>query len=296
MSIIAETLERKNHFKIKVRAQKTLDSPITLFGKGLFTGEEVEIVISPARASSGIFFQRVDLEDMPTISATTDNLFATPRCTILGNQTCKIICVEHLLSAIAACGLDNVLIQVRGEEIPIFDGSSLPFVEAIDKAGILEQEEKIEEYHLLSPLYLTQNDMQIVALPSESLQYSYTLSYPHHPILSAQFYHFEYTKDGYKANIAPGRTFSPLEEVKVLVEKGLLKSDSLDHGVILDGAKVMNPRGLRFDNEMVRHKILDMMGDLSLTGFPIVAHFIGIKSGHSLNTAFAKILRQKVED
>ncbi|MCH9811371.1 UDP-3-O-acyl-N-acetylglucosamine deacetylase [bacterium] len=290
-----ETLVEKKWFKTIEQKQKTLAKSVTFSGNGLFTGAQVEVTITPAKAGSGVSFQRIDIDGAPIISATTDNLFATPRCTILGNDLFQIVCVEHLLSALSGCGIDNALISLNGGEIPIFDGSALPFVEFFEGAGVVEQEETFLEYHLQEPLFLCDRDMQIIALPSKSLKYSYTLSYPGHPLLGGQFAQFDPTIDSYKESIAPARTFSPKQEVETLIAQGLLKSASLDHGVILDGAKVMNPEGLRFDNEMARHKVLDTIGDLALTGKKVVASFIGIKSGHALNTAFAKLLREKME-
>ena len=290
-----QTEREKKGYSTVSRPQTTLDGTITFSGKGLFTGAEVEVTISPAPPSSGIVFERTDLEGALSIAATTDHLFATPRCTILGNPSFQIVCVEHLLSALFGCKVDNACISLNGGEIPIFDGSSLPFVELIERVGAKEQDQTCLDYYLEEPLFLSDRDMHIIALPSKTLEYSYTLSYPGHPILGAQFAQLVFDKEAYVKNIAPARTFSPKEEVEALIAKGLLKSVSLDHGVILDGAKVMNKEGLRFENEMARHKLLDTIGDLSLTGARVVAHFVGIKNGHALNTAFAKLLREKLE-
>jgi UDP-3-O-[3-hydroxymyristoyl] N-acetylglucosamine deacetylase len=294
LPVYRETREKNTAFTKVTRSQRTIEQSVSVKGVGLFSGKEIEITFSPAEAAAGICFQRTDLEGKPFISATTDSLKGTPRCTILGNDVFQIICVEHVLSAISSCGIDNMVIAVDGGEIPIIDGSALRFVEMLEIAGVKDQEESLQEFCLEEPLYLSDKDMQLIALPSEKCKYSYTLSYSGAPLLDAQFYCFDPTKDSYKDDVAPARTFSPLAEVEMLIEKKILKSDSLDHGVVIDGDKILNPDGLRFSNEMARHKILDMIGDLSLVGKSVRAHFIAIKSGHCLNTLLAKKLRHMI--
>ena len=294
MPVFQETKENKIAFLKAQRNPRTITRSISETGVGLFTAENVAVTFHPAPTQTGICFKRVDLDGVNTLSATTDNLKATPRCTILGNESFQIVCVEHVLSAIASAGIDNMIIEISGGEVPIFDGSALKFIEMLDAAGITEQEGAVEEFFLQEPIYLCDRDMQIVALPSDQIKYSYTLAYPGLSLLDAQFYCFNTGISAYKDEIASARTFSPLSEVKVLIEKKILKSDSLDHGLVIDGDKVLNPLGLRFSNEMARHKVLDMIGDLALTGSRVVAHFIAIKSGHNLNTQLAAKLRTMI--
>lgn len=294
MPVYTETREKNTAFAKLTRSQRTIKKSVSAKGIGIFSGGEIQMSFLPAESGSGIRFQRIDLEGQPFLSATTDNLQATPRCTILGNDLFQIICVEHVLSAIASCGVDNIIITLDGTEVPIIDGSALKFMQLLNEAGIEDQGELAQEFCLQEPLYLSDKDMQLIALPSETTKYSYTLAYPGASLLDAQFHCFDTEKESYEQAIAPARTFSPLAEVKVLIEKKILKSDCLDHGVIIDGDRILNPDGLRFSNEMARHKILDMIGDLTLVGAPVRAHFIAIKSGHYLNTLLAEKLRHMI--
>ncbi|MCH9618437.1 MAG: UDP-3-O-acyl-N-acetylglucosamine deacetylase [Chlamydiia bacterium] len=294
MSVYRETREKNTAFTKVTRFQRTIRQSVSVSGVGVFSGKKIEMTFVPADPGTGICFQRTDLDDRPFLAATTDNLKATPRCTILGNDVFQIVCVEHVLSAIASSGIDNILIQVDGGEVPIIDGSALKFMEMLHKAYLQEQQESLQEYRLEKPIYLSDKDTLLIALPSYTRKYSYTLSYPRAPLLDAQFYCFDPLKDSYKENIAPARTFALLEEVKVLIEKKIINSECLDHGVIIDGDKILNPDGLRFSNEMARHKILDMIGDFALAGAPICAHFIAVKSGHYLNTQLAEKLRHMI--
>lgn len=274
------------------RSQVTLAKEFFFEGVGLFTGTSTSLRIYPAPAGHGIVFKRVDLEGAPEIPALIEFVDDTPRCTILRHGNAQVQTVEHLLSALKAFDIDNALIEINGPEIPAGDGSALPFVGKILEAGIRIQKEAIQVKSLARPVYWTKGDIHIVAVPCEEYKVSYTLSYPGHPLLDAQFYSGVMTEEEYKKEIAPCRTFSLYEEITPLLEKGLIKGGSLDNGVVIKGRQVMNPEGLRFPNEMVRHKVLDLIGDLSLIGFPFTAHVIAIRSGHFANGQFARELRQ----
>jgi UDP-3-O-[3-hydroxymyristoyl] N-acetylglucosamine deacetylase len=261
---------------------------------GLFTGQSVSLKLCPAEVSSGIIFQRVDLPQRPLLPAKAENVQATPRCTILGKDGVSVQTVEHLLAALYACGIDNVLIEISGAEVPIFDGSSSSFIEAIEEVGLEAQTSTKPIIALSSPLYWSQGDVHIVALPCQEYRISYTLHYPHAKILRSQFYSISVSQETFKSEIASCRTFSLYEEVVPLIEKGLIKG-SLENGVIIKDDQVLNPEGLRFPDEMARHKILDMIGDLSLIGIPFTAHIIAIRSGHASNNAFAKQLFNHIQ-
>ncbi len=275
--------------------QRTLKVSIHLSGHALFTGTHVHLKIHPATAGSGIVFQRTDLPNRPRLSAKLEHVQATPRCTILGHEGVIIQTVEHLLSALLACGIDNALIEIDGAELPIFDGSALVFVEQIEAAGVLEQEELKAVYRLRAPVSWSQGDVHLVALPSDEYRITYTLSYPHSSVVGTQYYSVQVNEDRFKKEIAPCRTFCIYEEVAPLVEKGLIKGGGLENAVIIKDNRVANPGGLRFPDEMVRHKILDVIGDLSLMGFSFLAHIIAVRSGHSSNVAFAKQVLTKME-
>lgn len=288
-----KTLETEKYTTFS-RPQRTLGKSITISGVGLFSGQPVKMRFIPAAEGTGLVFRRVDLPDKPMFPATIDHVIGTPRCTILGVGNVIVQSVEHVLSSLKAFDIDNLIIEVEGPEMPICDGSSAPFVQMIEKADIVDQGEKVECLHLTTPQYWSEGNVHIVALPSEELRFSYTLSYPNHPLLHAQFYTFVMDEQTYVDEIAPSRTFSLYEEIVPLLETKVIKGGSLDNGVIVKGAEILNPEGLRYPDEMVRHKILDLIGDISLIGFPVIAHFIAIRSGHYSNTELAKKIRTEL--
>jgi len=176
--------------------------------------------------------------------------------------------------------------------VPIFDGSSLRFVEMIEEAGYCEQGAEKQMMRLKTPIYWSQGEIHLIALPSEEYRISYTLHYPHSKTIGTQFYSFALDAEGFKKEIASSRTFSIYEEIAPMIEKGLVKGGSLDNAVIIKGDEVVNPGGLRYSDEMARHKVLDLIGDLSLVP-PFLAHVIAVRSGHGSNNAFAeKLLNQ----
>jgi UDP-3-O-[3-hydroxymyristoyl] N-acetylglucosamine deacetylase len=201
------------------------------------------------------------------------------------------------MAALFALGIDNLIIELSGPEVPICDGSSLFFVEQIQKVGLLEQEGEKEIYTLDSPVYFSSGDMHLVALPSNDFRISYTLDYPQSPYLRSQYFSSEITPDLFCKEIAPCRTFTLYEDVLPLIQKGILKNADLGAGVVIDGEKVMNPEGVRFRDEMVRHKVLDLIGDIALLGKSLHVHLMGIKTGHAVNHEMARqlcnILRKK---
>lgn len=273
-----------------LRDQQTLAAETEISGIGLFSGLKIKMRFVPAPVGTGILFKRIDLKHEPSFSATFENLAGTPRCTNLGDGKRIIQSVEHVLSALNAYNIDNLIIELDGPEIPAIDGSSTPFVKIIEDAGLLVQGQKVQVQTLESPIFWSNGDIYLIALPHNELKISYTLSYKGHPLLDSQYFSTVITPETYKQEIANSRTFSLYEEIVPLLDQGIIKGGSLDSGVIIKGDKIMNPGGLRFDNEMVRHKVLDLIGDLSLVGFPFVAHIIAIRSGHYSNTEFAKQL------
>lgn len=278
-----------------LKKQRTINHTVSLKGIAVFTGEKVSLRISPSEIDSGIVFQRTDLPHQPRLSAKLENVQGTPRCTILGKDGVSVHTVEHILAALQAYGIDNLLIEIDGPEVPIFDGSSLAFVEAIEKAGLCEQEGWKNRFQLSAPLFWSQGDIHLIALPSNEYRISYTLHYPQSKILRSQFYSVPVNEETFKKEIAPCRTFSLYEEIVPLIEKGIIKGGSLENGVIIKGDEIVNAEGVRFQDEMVRHKILDMIGDLSLIEHAFTAHIIAIRSGHTSNNAFAKELLNHIK-
>jgi len=280
---------------IRVKQSFTVANEVYRKGIGLFSGVDSEIRFCPAPEGHGIVFQRVDLPGKPLLPAQLKYVQGTPRCTILGDKEVSVQTVEHLLAALAAFGVDHLLIQISGPEIPVFDGSSVTFVEMLEEAGLKSVNETTPIYTVSKPLYWSQGDVHVVALPSDEYRISYTLHYPQSELLKSQFFSVQVNAETFKRDIAPCRTFSLYEEIIPFIEKGFLKGGSLENAVIIKDNKVMNPEGLRFSDEMVRHKVLDMIGDLSLVGFSFTAHFIAIRSGHFANNAFAKELLNHIK-
>lgn len=275
--------------------QNTLRHKIEISGIGIFTGEQTSVKIHPASANFGIVFCRSDLSGSPRIPAQLEFVEPSPRCTKLRFEDACIFMVEHLLSALYSCGVDNAFIEVCGSEIPALDGSSKGFVDAIEKAGLQELDALRNFISIQQPIYWSKGDVHLVALPSEEFQLSYTLHYPQSPLIKSQYYSFCVGSESYKTDIAPCRTFSLYDEILPFIQKGIIKGGGLENALIVQGDKVLNPEGARFENEMVRHKILDLIGDLSLIGARIKAHVIAICSGHSSNVAFAKVLSDSLQ-
>lgn len=278
------------------RYQQTIAAEAEIIGIGLFSGLKIKMRFVPAKEGTGIVFKRVDLKNEPVFKASHENLAGTPRCTNLGDGKAIVQSVEHVLSALNAYNIDNLVIELDGPEIPAVDGSATPFVQMIETAGVLTQSKKTPVYTLEHAVHWSKGDIYIVALPSETLKISYTLSYPGHQLLDSQYYSSEISPEIYKEQLSSCRTFSLYQEIVPLLDQGIIKGGSLDSGVIIKEDHVMNAGGLRFPNEMVRHKVLDLIGDLSLVGFPFAAHIIAIRSGHYSNTEFAKYLAKKLKE
>lgn len=272
------------------RLQQTLKRPIDYAGIGLHTGAEVTMRFVPASEGTGIVFKRTDLPGQPIIPATIEYVCSNARNTTLGIGDVRINTVEHVLAATRAYNVDNLIIEINGIEPPVGNGSSDVFVEMIEEAGIVGQKGKLPIVKLSQPVYWSEGDIHIVALPSESYRISYTLNYPETRLIRSQYYSFELTSETFKREISPCRTFSLYEEVSILMDRGLIKGASLDNAVVIKDDTILSKGGLFFPDEMVRHKILDVIGDLSLLGFDFQAHIISIRSGHASNVAFARKL------
>ncbi len=272
--------------------QKTLKREAKASGIGLFTGEKVSLCLRPAEPNTGIVFQRVDLPGKPVIPARLNYVRETPRCTRLATEKGGIMMVEHLLSALSAYGVDNAKIEVEGPEIPAGDGSAKIFVDLLEVVGLQSQLQPRKVIRVSQPLYWSEGDIHLIALPAPEFRLSYTMHYPNSPLLKSQYYSFSLRPDRYREEIAVCRTFSLYEEILPFIEKGTIKGGGLENALVIRGDQILNPEGARFPDEMVRHKILDLIGDLSLIGVPLLAHIIAVRSGHSSNVAFAKILSQ----
>ncbi len=265
--------------------QKTIQQPIAISGVGLFTGEKVSLKLLPATPNTGVVFRK-DGQDM---SACLSEIRPAPRCTKLGS----IYMVEHLLSALSAYSVDNVIVEVEGSEIVAGDGSSRMFIEMLESAGLVEQGVPRQVLKIQEPIFWSEKDIHLVALPADEFRISYTMHYPKSKFLGSQFFSAAITAEFYKQEIAPCRTFSLYEEILPYIEKGFIKGGGLDNALVIKGEEIMNPEGARFRDEPVRHKVLDLIGDLALIGKPIIGHIISICSGHSSNASFAKAILER---
>lgn len=271
------------------RKQNTIAQEIAYSGIGLHTGEQVSIKLCPAGENSGIFFQRMDLPGKPVIPAHLDYVCDTSdRSTVLGLDKLRIHTVEHLLAALYATEIDNLRIEITSIEPPVGNGSSDVFMDLIEKAGVSRQSAFARSLAVDRPVYYSENEIHIVALPYPGYKISYTLNYPDCPQLKSQYRSFDITKEVFKNEIAPCRTFCRYDEISLLMDRGLIKGGSLDNAVVIKDNAIFSKEGLFFPDEPVRHKILDMVGDIALTGFQIQAHIIAIRSGHAANYNFAK--------
>lgn len=276
------------------RKQRTLKKEAHFSGIGVHTGEVVNMRFCPAKEGTGIVFKRVDLASQPVIPATIEYVCDTLRCTSIGIGKAKIHTIEHVMAALAAYQIDNLSIELNNIEPPVGNGSSDIFVEMIENAGIAEQEAPLPIVKLEQPIYWSEGDIHIAAIPFDGFKISYTLNYPDSALLKAQFHSLVVSQESFKKEIAPCRTFSRYEEISVLLDKGLIKGGSLDNSVVIQDDVAFSKNGLFYPDEMVRHKILDMIGDLSLVGIKFHGHIMSIRSGHSSNFSFAKKIYQYV--
>ncbi len=269
--------------------QHTLAKAASLSGTSLHTGAKVSLKMQPAPADSGIKFKRKDLQDEPTIDATIANVKTVERATTIGEGSMRVHTVEHVLSALSALGVDNAVIEMDANEPPIGDGSALQYVEAIRKAGVVPLEAPKLFFHVREPISLeTKNGSLLVILPDEEFRISCTQAGPEGRF--TQFLSTPITPAIYEREIAPARTFVYYEDVQPLMEKNLIKGGSLENAIVVRGESVLSKEPLRFPDEFVRHKILDIIGDLALFGRAIRGHVVAVKPGHGINTDLARAL------
>lgn len=276
------------NLKISTRKQQTLKKEVSFSGIGIHTGSQVHMKFCPAKEGMGICFKRVDLPTQPIIPATLEYVCDTLRNTTLGLKDVRIHTVEHVLAALRAFNIDNLIIEISDIEPPVGNGSSDVFVEMIKEAEIVEQNQSLPIVKIQEPVYWSEKDIHLVAIPFDGYKISYTLNYPDSKVLKSQYFSTEINSETFSKELAPCRTFSLYEEVSYLIDKGLIKGGSLDNAVVIKEDAVLSKGGLYFSDEMVRHKVLDMVGDFSLIGYDFHAHVIAIKSGHAANFNFAK--------
>ena len=269
--------------------QKTLASTVTLEGVGLHTGRQCKVTIEPAPENSGVTFKTKNPSGQEkTVSALWQNVHNTVLCTELrGTNGQKVRTVEHLLSAIRACNLDNIIISCSDNEIPILDGSALPFVHAIRQAGVRVQRAPRRLIKIRKPVRISFEDKWVEYLPHNGCRYDMEIDFKN-PAIGNQVMTFELSYERFVKEIAPARTFGELEQASGLHAAGLALGSNLSNTLVFDKDIVVSHEGKRFDDECVRHKILDAIGDLHLIGGPILGHFRGYKSGHKMHARLLK--------
>jgi len=265
-------------------AQRTLKRSISCAGIGLHSGKKVNLSLKPAAADTGIRFRRTDLGGLE-IPARATHVGAVAYATQLKSGDATVETVEHLLAALASARIDNAIIELNTREVPIMDGSSAPFVYLLQEAGVKVLAQPRQYLKIMRAVTLSKGDKQISLYPADQFKVTYTIGFDH-PLLRHQSRAITVTEHSFAEEIAPARTFTFLKEVEMLRQNGLALGGSLDNAIVIGDTGVLNS-SLRFEDEFVRHKILDLIGDLSLVGYPVVAHAVVHRGGHALHTAMA---------
>jgi UDP-3-O-[3-hydroxymyristoyl] N-acetylglucosamine deacetylase/3-hydroxyacyl-[acyl-carrier-protein] dehydratase len=268
--------------------QRTVKRESTYSGIGLHTGNITSVTFKPAPPNSGIKFVRSDLPGKPGVEANIKNVISVARGTTLGNGSFQIQTVEHIMATLCGLGIDNLIVEVNADEPPVADGSGLPFVETLEKAGWEEQNVEKDYFEITEPVEFSDGDVHLVVLPSDEFKVSTTIDYKHH-ILKSQYGSFTITKEIFEKEIAPARTYCFEHEIESLKRRGLARGGSLENAVVI-GQNGIHNKDLRFPDEFVRHKILDLIGDVYLIGKPLKAHIIAIRCGHAANIALTRKL------
>ena len=265
--------------------QRTLRRQISCAGIGLHSGNKVTLTLKPAAADTGIRFRRTDVG--VEIPATVQYVTSLQYATVLGRDGATVETVEHLLAALVSSGIDNVVVELTHNEVPIMDGSAAPFLYLVQEAGVKRLSAARKHLKILRPVQITDGDKRIAVYPSDHFKVSYTISFDH-PLLRHQSRTERITEQSFADSIAAARTFGFLKEVEWMRQNGLALGGSLENAIVIGDAGVLN--ALRFEDEFVRHKILDAIGDLALIGYPIIGHVVAHRAGHALHTALVSQL------
>lgn len=270
--------------------QRTIRQERSIKGKSLHTGEEVTLTLKPADANAGYVFRRVDLYGKPEIRPFASNVTELVRSTTISNGNEKVHTVEHVLSALAGCGIDNAIIELDASEPPILDGSARPFVNLIFEAEPVEQEAARSFFELKEAVSVTSGNRSMIALPHDGFRVTCTSADDRGS--HVQHLSVDLDPETFVAQVAPARTFTLYEDIEELLKLGKIRGGSLDSAIVIKGDKILSKEPLRFEDEFVRHKILDIVGDLSLLGKPLRAHIIAVRPGHSLNSDLTSKLHE----
>jgi UDP-3-O-[3-hydroxymyristoyl] N-acetylglucosamine deacetylase len=265
-------------------AQRTLRRSISCAGIGLHSGNKVTLSLRPAAADTGIRFRRADLGNVE-VQATIRHVGGINYATGLTRDAVKVDTVEHLLAALVSLGIDNVIVELNSPEVPIMDGSAAPFIYLLHEAGVMRLAAPRRYLKVLRPITLARGDKRIALYPADHFKVTYSIAYDH-PMLRHQSRSLQVTEASFVDGIAPARTFTFLREVEMLRQQGLALGGSLENAIVIGDTGILN-HALRFEDEFVRHKILDVIGDMALIGHPIIGHLVAHRGGHALHTAFA---------
>jgi UDP-3-O-[3-hydroxymyristoyl] N-acetylglucosamine deacetylase len=276
--------------------QRTLNKATRTTGVGLHTGARVEMTLRPAPIDTGIVFQRSDLPKSPAIPALAHNVGDTRLSSTLKVDSATVSTVEHLMSALAGLGIDNLFVDIAGPELPIMDGSAGPFVFLLQSAGIAEQNARKRYLRIAQTVEVTDGDKWARFTPFDGFRLDFTIDFPH-PVFGSENRNVvvDFAYDSYAKEVARARTFGFMQDVEAMRAAGLGLGGSLQNAVVLDEFRVLNSEGLRYDNEFVRHKVLDAIGDLYLLGHPLIGQYTAYKSGHALNNKLARALLARAD-
>jgi UDP-3-O-[3-hydroxymyristoyl] N-acetylglucosamine deacetylase / 3-hydroxyacyl-[acyl-carrier-protein] dehydratase len=273
--------------------QQTINRPTNFSGVGLHSGNRVNMTFLPAAANAGIRFRRVDLADKPEIEARVENVLENNRSTTLAKGNVKVHTVEHVLAAFAGYGVDNAVVELDANEPPIADGSSREFCKMIQSAGIVAQNERREPYKVITPVELQMGETEMALFPDDGFKVTCTSSDKQGRF--TQFFTVELTPKTWEQELSHARTFCFYEEIEYLIKNGLIKGGSLENAVVIRDDAVLTNEPLRYPEEFVRHKILDIVGDLSLLGRPLQGHLIAVKPSHAANCELVRLISAQMQ-
>lgn len=261
--------------------QKTIRKKTSVTGIGIHSGDPCTLTFRPAPADTGVYFIRTDLPGCPSLKVTAKNVQATSHQTTIGGPQFSVATIEHCVSALSALRIDNLFIELDGPEIPIGDGSARVFLEALLAVGLVEQDQPRKYCYVTEPIYFSEGDKHAYVVPYHGLRLTVTIDFPN-PRIGKQTFDLDINEESFGRDVAAARTFGFLKDVEALQARGLAKGGSLDNCIVLDGESVVNPEGLRWADEFVRHKALDALGDLVTLEMPLMGHVVLYKAGHDI--------------
>lgn len=271
--------------------QKTTVAPAIIAGVGVHTGDRVRLAVRPAPVGTGIVFVRTDVTDRDNrIPVSGEAVIDARLNTMIENAAgVRLSTIEHLMAAFAALGVSNAVIEVDGPELPILDGSALPFVQLLDRAGFRRQEAPVRYIEILEPIRVQEGDKTAALLPCDRYEMRFEIDFPT-PVIGNQVVDFVVDEETFRKEIMAARTFGFAHEVEALRKAGLARGGSLENAVVIDGDQILNPGGLRMEREFVKHKALDAIGDLYVLGAPLLGRYEGVKAGHAINNLLVREL------